>query len=253
MTVDIGHFVPPNLKREFYHGVKGHKHTKHDGYDPYGFPTNGLLLYLPLWALKGDSFKSVDRYKHTATVTDASWQPDGRLFTGDPDYIDTGFKALNTGDNFTIGFWLKTTTARTGVKYLMAVYDGTGFIQIRLNSESAGYLEFMVYDGTNQIAAYDNSETWRNGSWHLYHFIKRGNDETDLYILENGIDITDGYHQEGTMGAHDLTKNFFFAARNNNDTSEGFTDGTWGEVWAYNRDISVAEALHNYKTTAWRY
>lgn len=108
----IDQFIPRDLRGMFYRNP--HPENKYrvvDGKDPYGFSTKGLVLYLPLWALKGSSFKSVDAYKHTCTPSGTTkfWTPTGWDLAGGDEMITIG----NIGTSIkTLEFWIdpETTT-----------------------------------------------------------------------------------------------------------------------------------------------
>ena len=109
--LSIDRFIPPQLRYMFYNNPTATaKYRIGNGLDPYGFSTNGLVMYLPLWALKGGSFKSVDAYKHTCSVAGAIWKPDSRQFDGTDDKIVIPFTSdLDFGDldTYTIIVWAK--------------------------------------------------------------------------------------------------------------------------------------------------
>ena len=80
-----------------------------NGYAPNDFIVDSsLVLYLPLWALKGSPIKSVDRYGHSCSVTGATWTLEGRTLDGD-DKIDCGSASaltMGTSDQ-TVAIWVK--------------------------------------------------------------------------------------------------------------------------------------------------
>lgn len=101
----IDRYIPRDLRGMFYRNP--HPENKYrvvDGYDPYGFSTNGLVLYLPLWALKGASFKSVDVNKYTCTPSGTTifWTPTGWSLAGVDEIVTIG----NIGATIkTLEFW----------------------------------------------------------------------------------------------------------------------------------------------------
>ncbi|KKK51356.1 hypothetical protein LCGC14_3115780, partial [marine sediment metagenome] len=107
----VDQFIPSHLREMFYNNpIPQYKYATHDGYDPYGFSTDELVLYLPLWALKGSTFKSVDAYEHVNTVAGALWKPNGRDFDGSDDMVtipNAVSTELGGASGATFLFWIK--------------------------------------------------------------------------------------------------------------------------------------------------
>ncbi len=91
-----------------------------NGLVPYHININGLdrppvpsgcVFNAPLWhpALSGSTFKSLDAYAHSCTVTGATWTPQGRYFGGNA-IIVTPTVAVGTGI-FTMSCWVKIPAA----------------------------------------------------------------------------------------------------------------------------------------------
>lgn len=215
--------------------------------------TRGCVLYLPLWSkdLSGPVFKSVNAYGHTCTVTGALYGSQGRTFDGD-DLIDCG---RNTSLDFGVGdfsllAWIKSTD-KTGSRTIM----GKG-------TTGVGGKRYWFYIGVNTGVLIGNSDDNTNsyqingvtdladGVCRLVGFTADRDGNGTLYI--NGA--VDGVPTActSTLSIDDTNKDFTIGV-NPTDEASNFWVGSKGEVWAYNRLLSMAEMLYIYNVTKWRY
>ena len=245
---NIGHFVPPNLKRDFYHGVGGHKRTRHNGLDPYGFSTEGLVLYLPLWALKDSAYKSVDAYKTTVTVTGATniWLPNGRNFTsGTPDYIELASESMM---NFVAGDFSIIMRLKFDVKDIHQYL----FVRGLLNTD--GYV--LYSDATNFIAlatsqtavaqySYTVADTITTATWYTIGVSRAG---TSVKIYLDGADATNtsGSHTNPVTASRTVKIGIY------DDKASDPFDGTIQDLFVYNRALAVSEHLDTHNRLKWR-
>jgi len=216
-----------------------------NGYSPYDFPVNGLVLYLPLWALKGSPIKSVDAYRHVCTVTGALWRPNGRLFGAGVDVINLGNPAvLSLGSTWTIQAWFKSTDKSGGQGALITKddIDKRDFYAI-LGSD--GLFNFAHYIGTVRQRMFSTVEV-DDDVWHNVAFT---NDGTHLYINTDGT-VDTGADLGGNTDA--LGADFCVGNWALNIATNAF-GGAIGEVTVYNRALYVAETTYNRNTTKWRY
>jgi len=244
----IDRFIPVNLRHMFYrHFMPQYKYAIHDGYAPYGFSTDGLVLYLPLWALKDSAFKSVDAYKTTATVTTATWTPTGRDFNPlTPDYVEipAAFTQLNfTSEDFSI-------IARVYIDSL----DVHRMILCRsLNWVQDGYM-FMIHTtktlrlytcqgGVSQATT--SSAIVDSGAWYTLGASRAG---AAVKTCINGIDRTSvpavhinptSCSQSAKIGIHDTLIAYPF-------------DGKMEFLMVYNRALSELEHLNIHNISKWR-
>lgn len=238
-TQGIYQFIPPDLRRMFYKNP-AHPHAINNGLDPYGFSTEGLVLYLPLWALKDSAFKSVDAYKHTCTVTGALWRPYGRLFSGAAQYIDLG-----------------TNTALRLISGADTI--GTVLIWVYPDTTDENESPFGTTAGTNQ-RFYINTAVgkWATGAG------AEGNQDSGLAVSATTWQLVsvvwDGTNctlsKDKTTGAANAYADFNVAGDPNLGglTAAGFyLAGRIGEAWMYNRALSTGERDHIYNSTVWRY
>ena len=244
---NIGHFVPPNLKRDFYHGVKGNKRTRHNGLDPYGWSIDKLLLYLPLWALRDSAFKSVDAYKHLAIPagTTKFWTPQGWDLAGADESIslpaDIFSQTLFAG-GITLMAWVKFNS-------LDAVRQQIINIEGRCNLELGGgadVMGFSIYDGASQSVVATDVGALSTGTF--YHIAGTWDTTTmKIYmdtVLETATDtatipLIDAVSRTTVLGA--------------TYSGSEFMDGIIGEVWVYGRALPVGEITRTRNSTLWRY
>ncbi len=237
---NIGHFVPPNLKRDFYHGVKGNKRTRHNGLDPYGFSTDKLLLYLPLWALRDSAFKSVDAFMTTATVTGATWQPNGRLFVANH-YVSipsTASRLNFTSGDFSIVMRIKTTDL-TADNWLFDRASGVAGYFLKI--ANSGRIQFQTIQAgpTEQVSQSPVGDIAIN-NWYTVGISRVG---AAVMIYKDGVDTTQtaGTHIDPATVSQNAVVGIF-----SNLTLFDFI-GTISDVLVYSRSFPVEEQLdiHN--------
>ena len=212
------------------------------------------MLYLPLWALEGDTFESIDEYKHTCTVTGAVWQPDGRAWTGDDDLIDCGRNTIfdfGTNVDFSLAAWINCTDASGERLILSKGSGGAGGKRYDFMLEgTSGKIRLVLDDNANQkimlgvIGLADSA-------WHFVAVAADRSGNGQLYV--DGA--TDGAAVDisALVSTDDTSKDLTVGVSSSNETSNNF-EGTIGEVWVYRgRVLPVTEIDNMYKSTAWRY
>ena len=242
----IDQFIPSHLREMFYHNpIPQYKYATHDGYDPYGFSTKGLAMYLPLWALNNggtNSIQSVDAYKHTGTITGALWSPIGRLFTGDDVITIPNATSLNITGTVTVEAWLYLTAGQATSRSIAIQTGGDPFYFYGLRI-IGGKLASQVYvDGVANRA--DANDAYTAATWtHVVGLYNGAN----IHLYVDTVLQTDQPADTGAIavGAGAFTIGAW-------QTSE-FFEGTIGEVRVYNRALSLAEITHNRNATIWRY
>ena len=241
----IEQFIPAHLRKMFYkNALPQYKYAIHDGYDPYGFSTDGLVLYLPLWALKGNSIQSVDAYKHLGTVTGALWRPNGREFDGSDDWSSIAAHAsLNFLNAFAIAVWINLDTWVTG-DYILNKNEK---INLFFVSTPPDQFRFDCLTSSGAVNVRGMSST---GSWILIvisYDKDAGSNQQKIYV----DDVVTNGTQTGTVD--DTASNDLIIGAQNVTPTDNNTDGKIGEVWVWNRAISAAERTHLDNTTRWRY
>ncbi len=253
----IDAFIPPDLRDMFYrHPTR--PYAWNNGLDPYGFTTNGLVLYLPLWALRDSAFNSVDAFKHTCTVTGALWQPDGRLFDGTDDQVLCG-NAASLDNIFdgggTLIFWVNVDSdgegdsgfisVKTGIWSLSTTGEAGGKVKIsfsRVFSLTSGVwvttaTEVTIGISTMVAVTYDNGDVGNNPTFYINDSIKTV-----------GSGLTETSTPEGTR-TEDASADIILGGFGNGSFSY---DGKINEALFNNQTLSAGEISRIYNSTAWR-
>ena len=184
-----------------------------------------------------------------------TWNATGKYggafeFNGTNSYIKTGLRNIDIANNFTISFWMKTTSPN--YTFPMAVRDSVSpnpYIYVRAQIDTTNRMEFIVYNGSALIGARYDSSTWRDGFWHQLTFVKRGNTADFLYIYLDGNEATITRPWNTTIGSRVITQDFYVGALNNAGTAAGFMNASMDEIRFYNRSLSATEIAQNYNTT----
>lgn len=246
----IDAFIPHHLRDMFYrHPTR--PYAWNNGLDPYGFSTDELVMYLPLWALNNggtNSIQSVDAYKHTGTITGALWQPDGRAFDGNDDLIsipDAASLKFGTGD-FTVNVWVKTTQDATGkLSVLIAKEDETATRQgWWLFTTALSEPRFEIFSG-GVNADVRTTATINDGVWHLITGVKTSSQ------IELFIDAVSKNTTAHSLGSTDKAIALTIGRKTGGGSSRAF-EGLISVGWLYGRAFSGAEITHLRNTTIWR-
>ncbi len=241
--LSIDRFIPPQLRHMFYKNPTATaKYAIHNGLDPYGFSTNGLVLYLPLWALKGSTFKSVDAYKHTATVTGALWRPDHRLFDGDDRITIPHSASLDTTVAITVAAWayITTDTGRIGNKTAADGSNAAWLLQI----PGGLRIRFGIYDSGGLKDALSGIDAIVLNTWYL---ITGTYDGTTIRVYANTTSHSPAFYP-GDIDS--VEEDVDIGTRNGGGE---FINGRVGEFWIYNRALTAVEITRHLNVTRWRY
>lgn len=248
----IDQYIPPDLRRMFYKNPAA-IHASHNGLDPYGFSTRGLVLYLPLWAQKGLTFKSVDAYKHTCTPSGTAkyWTPQGWYLTGDDEYIDCGRdSSLDFGSaDLTAMCWFKADAALSGVAGRLITKGREGAAEHILNLiiDASDDVYIAINDGAGTKAVvYPGS--FCDDAWHFVVAIRDGNN------LRLNVDNAEATPTDitGYGSIADTERDLCIGIASHDEVYKPFK-GIIGDVWVYTRALSAGEIAHNYNCTAFRY
>jgi len=250
----IHQYIPPDLRRVFYKNPNA-RHASQNGHDPYGFTTNGLVLYLPLWALNNggtNSIQSVDAYRHTGTITGALWQPDGRLLDGTDDCINCGANAaLGEIADFSFMAWVNFDVIDRleyiGFKGIESPYADFAW---RLLKDTEEKIQLQGSNGVDAFTVTKISDTTVAATtWYLLGFSYSSNGGNAIIYRQGVADGTGAI--TGNMNAN-TTMGLYLGCRKRG-TSDNFLKGYEAEVWYYNRVLTASEFLLNYTATMWRY
>ncbi len=255
----IDQFIPADLRSLFYnHPMPQYKYAIHDGYAPYGFTTDGLVMYLPLWALRDSSFKSVDAYKNTATVTGALWRPYGRLFDGNDDKIVVSGLTLDR-DAFTLSLWVYLDPANVALdgNFVYIVDSGNyavdGFALFwddRGGGDGTNTLLFNIRGTSNFSSCIAPDNTIPVAGW---YFITGMYDKDEGGTTEHILRVSASTKQTADFSEQLLPITGSFTLGLNVRTGDFDFGGRVGEVFYYNRKLSIPEDDHNFNATEWRY
>ncbi len=197
-----------------------------------------LVFDAPLYQLDGAKFMSKDAYGHLCSVTGARRGFNWWDFDGVDDFISCGV-IKDVSSEFTISIWMKFDTAHTG-----ALFAGT-------TSRWRPFIGFNL-DSTIQIIAHPNDGYLVSTivldipGW--YFITARFKDKYKAISIDGALDLEE---TDPTYSAGWDTAGHKIGARA--ATSEMFFDGLIGEVWVYNRLLSLLEDQRNYLATKWRY
>ena len=213
----------------------------------------GLALYLPLFKPDGTSLVSEDARGQGCMVTGALWTPRGRFFDGVDDLI--AVNAVAAGDFFggahTIIVWAKLTewtkfhcpvgAGRTdSVDYWVQFYfdKNTGFMHGATCSQAGG---------TNDVTC--NIDLRENPDFHFYALVVDADGHIDHFIV-NDTDCggADTYNNDLSSIDKLYVGQIPYTSANTNPWK-----GTIGDVFVFNRGLTVGEVAFIKQSTGWRY
>ena len=251
----IDQFIPAHLQDMFYrHPMPQYKYAIHDGYAPYSFSTDGLVLYLPLFALRDSPLISVDAYKHSVIVTGALWRPYGRLFDGGDKLEESGTFMDTVSPNGTFLVWLNLptefTTGGGSMWFLEKVNDETGgtndYIGLVMHT-SDGTMRFYISKNNVVTIASSTTTIWSAG-WYFVH-ATWGSAGMILRVNKSA----EGTHANTLVPDAGSTRGFVLGAANFGGGAVSALVGSIGEAWVYERALSSTEGDFVYDATKWRY
>jgi len=203
----------------------------------------GLVLYLPLYELNGNSFMSKDAYGHLCTVAGASWRPDGLYFDGVDDVVTI------TVPDFTFTACSILVWAKVPVHDSAHFRDAIGWqwdedpygLGLYFRQDTDEYnLIFRNTAGTNVATARAYTpDTWT--------FISKTWDGTTAYDGVNGVN----YDGQALGGSITPGTTCYLGRRHGAATED--MEGTIGEIIVYNRFLTLQEIQRIYQATKWRY
>lgn len=215
------------------------------------------VLYLPLWKRDGSVFVSDDGYGHLCTVTDATWDIQGRTCDGTSALIDVAnestfdFSKTSPHGIFT---WFKTTEAATSRDLIGKHGGGTAFSGYGLGVLSTGKLRlnFIGDDVANDVLKINTVTSVNTGAWVFGGYTYDGSyavGGVTMYL--GGLVAATTTITNNLLGADWLNDNvlsvgryYYLGAR---------FKGTIGEAIIFNRFPTAQEVLHVYNATKWRY
>ncbi len=201
----------------------------------------GCVLYLPLWALRGPKFKSIDTWGRACTVVEALRTNEGYDFDGTDDVIQAGAWGW-TGDVGTFAFWAKghDTPPTTG-QQLIDFRGGMAVLALQWSGGAAG--KIAVFSGAS--ADDWGVSTPTDVAYHHVVFVLSGT-SADLYLDNAKQGVTQ------TITAFDIRNTTGVGIGALSSGGNAF-DGEIGEVAIYNRALSAGEIDLMYNKTKGRY
>ena len=216
----------------------------------------GCVLYLPLWALSGPVFKSVDSFGHECTVTGAVKVSTGRDFDGLDDVIDLGSPTaldniFDGGGTYMAWVYLDTFGEEGEGKIIdraitsFLVSDRTA---VRTYTKSIFFSK--IFDGTNgEWMTGDN--TLLASAEHLVAVSYNADsvDNNPIFYI-NGVLSTTYEETTPTQTRTSDAGDTQYIGNTSNGTRA--YDGKIKEVWGYKRILNAAEHLYTYQATKGR-
>lgn len=242
----IHQYIPPDLRRMFYKNP-ARVHASHNGLDPYSFSTDGLVMYLPLWALDNggtNSIQSVDAYGLTCTITGALWRPNHRWFDGSDDKISIAGLTRPT-TNMTVIVWAYPEVINADEPLVSAWETGNEELLIfRVNSTGKIYVALQQSDHSTVDNVFSDNVT--QNAWEMFTLVASVTAGTFRVYQGTSLDAgTDTY--DGTLNG-DGTDPILLASRSTNRFK-----GRQGEAWIYDSAYSLADIIRHNAVTKWRY
>jgi len=249
--------IPLYLRNEFYKNEHPENtYATTNGYAPYGFSTYGLMLYAPLWALRGGGFYTIDAYKNSSLVAGATWQKYGRYFDGTNDWIDFGNPAFTANQAGTVLLWLKNEgVATTEYHSLTFCKTDTGAIdEYKLEFKNNDF-RLEVHD--NSVNTHNLTSTGDAFPIDTTFLLGWSSDGSVNYLHKNGVNValTENVGTADGVWFGDLTTDANKIMLGILARSSGYIndfEGRVGDLWVYNRALPAAEQLEMHKATNWR-
>ena len=211
----------------------------------------GCVLYLPLWnpGLSGSVFNSVDPFGRICTVTDALWTPQGRTFDGASDIKHTADDWRSGDSAGSILVWFKTSTSANMELFTTSLSTSTlYYMEFRI--ESTGKLQILQRNN-DTVTELTGDSVNNDDIWHLGAVVSSGT--TYSLSIDGEAEGLTGTNN-GDWFADTLNRdNFAIGALFYNSIRINYLTGKIGEVWVYNRVLTLVDLLHIYNATKWRY
>ena len=218
--------------------------------------TNGLTLYLDAANTRSYSGSGNTIYNlaltsaigatKTAGIAHTTTNPSTFIATVASNYLISDY-TLESGTSFTVCMWFK----RVGNVFWTALFgnevwnSGTGYLAMLTSATTLSFGRGGLAELTYSNAGFASS------SFNFYTFVKNTSG-TNSFIYLNGVQVA-----SGSVANVAISKPFIFnnrwlnagTAPSNGDSR----DSQFSQVLVYNRALSAAEVLQNYKATKKRY
>lgn len=202
------------------------------------------VLYLPLYKLPEDSFRSRDANAHLCSVTGALWTPNGRYFDGINDRVSVANHPSLNLPVFTVEFWWKGETPAENYAGPInnRVGGQKGFQVLSDSPGTSSYIpHLLIWDGSSETYNYTSPAGTLSYPFAFKHMTWTWNGSTPQFIM-NGIGYSVGAGVSG-FGGIGIFIGFGYH----------YAGGVIGEVRVYNQVLTLAEIRRIYLATKWRY
>lgn len=214
------------------------------GLHSYNPIQSGCVLYLPLFALRGDAFYSSDIYRSACDITGALRRPQGRLFVGD-DKITLPAPITNipegNEDRTTLAWVRKTALAAIGFAYSHGVYTTRQFWSVRVTATDGNV------QSIHHSALHASPFSLTAGEWALIGQSYKGATRESTMFKNDASDSDTFSSDLLTTTNSDLWLGYADIG------SDVWWDGYIGEFWFYNRVLTPAEVVYIHSRTMGRY
>ncbi|MBI5360698.1 MAG: DUF2341 domain-containing protein [Planctomycetes bacterium] len=168
-------------------------------------------------------------------------------FNGSNDYVNTNNYINKFDVNFTIGMWVKTSSASM-TSVISKGFDVAGwgpYILIRSQATVTTSQFYLLSNSPSNSSAGVNGISINDGNWHFLTGVRDG--AVMLYYIDGAlqgsaaIPVTENYNSN---------YNVLIGAKNGNGTIGEYFNGVIDEVRIYNRALSVAEIYAHFTAKA---
>jgi hypothetical protein len=203
---------------------------------------HSLVLYLPFYQLDGASFMSRGKCGHLCTVTGALWRPEGRYFDGVDDKINCGTNpTIIALPEFSLGFHIrfKDLAADRGI------WNWSSTQEIGVRATTAGAIYWYCNCSLGWSAFSTPAGAVQAGTWHSIWLTWKS---TRVEIHVDGVSLH-STADPGTLNGW----NKFEIGWERAASPDSFLKGDLGEVWLFNRYLTLPERQHIDWCSRWRY
>ena len=222
--------------------------------------SDDLVLGAPLYhtGLDGSPFTTKDVNEHTATVSNAVWSSDGRVFDGTNDVIsvatDATIEDIFDGGG-TVIMWINPASGGEGGNARFLDHSNNGVVgwYLRGEAEAAGKLKirmFIPFSGDDRNQVTDSTELTLNTWSHVATTYNSDNTTNVPILYVNTIPVT--LSSATPTGTRDSNTGIDLLL-GDSVASVASINGTMGEVRFYSDFLTPAEILDDYNRTRWKF
>ena len=193
---------------------------------------------------QGTNVTDYSRYGNDGALTGCKWVENGLEFNGTSYYVDCGNDAsLDITDALTVSMWIYSPTATTNGGICNKYSGGIGFI---LDTAGSNDLNFMLYDGVNNISCFVAGIN--NKQWNFITAVLSGRCVDGLKMYVNGSLKTNS--DSTTIGSITNVGQWIIGY---NDRNSVYFKGSISDVRIHNYALNASEIKAYYDSTKHRY